>query len=113
MRIFYINGCLYNFEPTENFENIEQNKKLKFQFEVKYFAVARTDIMPNWFITGKGLQAKAIISTAGEHLTFVGPFDTKAKWKRYINDQYNPFTPGQRYDINDVKDLSRAPLKVN
>ena len=61
----------------------------------------------------RGLEARTINSTAGEALEFVGPFDTKEKWKRNKKDLYDPYTTRKRYELNDIEDLGKAPLKVN
>lgn len=110
--LYHINGCLHKFEPTEDFQSIEVNKEMKFEFLAQFWEVAITDVMPNWYIAAKGLEARVIQSTHGGNLSFVGPFDSKEKWKRSKDDLYNPYTTEQRYERDDIENLGTAPLKV-
>ena len=72
---------------------------------VEYWNVARTDTMPNWYVSGDGLQPRTVLCTAGDKLEFVGKHDTKEKWKRYDFDLYDPYSPQTRYDKITVDDL--------
>ena len=69
--------------------------------------------MPNWYIAADGLQARTITSTAGEKLSFVGPFETYRKWKRFPSDLYNPYTTEKRLELGFVKDDSKKKSKTN
>ena len=75
----------------------------------KYWQVARTDVMPNWYIAAEGMKPYVIENTEGDDLDFVRPFNRPNKWKRFPNDQFNPYSPRIRYDINkDVVDYGRS-----
>lgn len=75
--------------------------------------VARTDAMPNWYISGMGsTKAKTIKSTAGESLDYVADFTTKAQWKRSAGDKYDPYTPEQRYDMFSLKHGNKVQRKI-
>ena len=65
--------------------------------------------MPNMYVAADGLQARTIASTAGESLSFVGPFDQPKKWKRLNGDKFDPYTPMKRFEINNIADLKTAP----
>ena len=59
--------------------------------------VARTDIMPNWYVTSPdGGDIRTIKHTEGETINHVGEFDTPEKWKRMEIDTFNPPTPEER-----------------
>lgn len=59
--------------------------------------------MPNWYVSADGLDAVNLERTTGEELSFVGKFDTAKKWKRGEDDQYNPFTPTNRWERIKIK----------
>lgn len=112
IRLTHINGCLHKFETTSDFKDIAAGASLTFKFKADHFSVARTDIMPRWYVTAKGLSPRVINNTDDEQLTFVGNFDTKEKWKRFVEDVYNPYTPEDRYAKYFMSDLKTAATKV-
>lgn len=107
--VIHINGCLFKFAPNKDFQTMKHNDSLVLAFNASFWCVSKTDVMPNWYIAADGLQARTIISTAGEKLSFVGPFETSRKWKRFPSDLYDPYTPEKRLELGLVKDLKRAP----
>lgn len=109
MRISHTGGSLYELRPDpESYQSILPNKEIVLEFNSKYWQSARTDTMPNWYVAAEGLKTQIIQSTEGESLSFVGPFDTLNKWKRFPQDKFNPYTPSARYAINEiVPDLKR------
>ena len=68
--------------------------------------------MPNFYVAADGLQARTITSTSGESLDFVGDFATPKQWKRFDADKYNPYSPQDRFTLNDIKDMKRPGLPV-
>ena len=113
IKFTHINGCLHKFETTSEFKDIVPGQAFRFKFKADYFSVARTDVMPRWYIFANGLSPMVLASTADEDLAFVGKFDSKEKWKRFADDVYNPYTPEKRFDINDViSDLGNGPYKL-
>ena len=119
IKVTHINGCQHKFEPTPNFPGLPGFQSLIVDFDAENWDVARTDVMPNWYIAAEGLRARTITSTSGEDLSFVGPFDSQNKWKRISSDKYNPYTPQKRYAINDIIDLKKpgqlivpSPLEI-
>lgn len=107
MSVIHINGYLHKLKPA-NFPALLPGKNLKFYLSTQNAIVSKTDVMPNWYVAARGLEPRTILSTAGESLKFVGSFDTPSKWKRTAQDTYNPFTPGKRFKMNNIKDLNRA-----
>ena len=77
-----------------------------------HWSVARTDVMPRWYLSAEGSTPRVIKNTDDEELSFVGKFDTKAKWKRFENDEYDPYTPEKRYGADFTLDLESAPNDV-
>lgn len=110
MLLEHIAGSLYKLTPDKStFINIDPQGHVNCQFHAKYWSVAVTDNMPNWYVWSHGTQPKTIHSTYGEDLSFIGPYDTKNKWKRYPSDRYDPFLPRTRYVMNsDVANLGEA-----
>ncbi|XP_068706337.1 beta-hexosaminidase-like isoform X2 [Montipora foliosa] len=108
LEITHINGYLHSMKLTNDFSDLLPNKDYKFYVSAQGAIVSKTDVMPNWYITARGLEPRVIQSTKGESLNFVGPFNTPAKWKRSPADRYDPLTPEKRFEINNIADLGRA-----
>lgn len=109
LNIKHIQGCMFSFTPVDGFTDISPGQSRKVTLLAQNWSVAKTDTMPNWYVAAKGLEPRTIMSTAGGNLEFVGDFTTAKQWKRYTTglfDNYNPYTPKERYDLNDIKDAS-------
>ena len=61
--------------------------------QVRYWSVARTDSMPNWYLTFPNLQPSVVTETSVESLHFVADRTRVEQVKRYDFDRYMPFTP--------------------
>ncbi|XP_060064623.1 chitobiase-like [Ylistrum balloti] len=112
IKFCHINGCLFTLEPLRSFKTLNKGDSLEIVFTAEYYSVARSDMMPNWYITCKDLLPRIIQSTQGEDLSYVLPFDTPESWKRHKWDKYDPFTPEVRYEKNHVQDLGKAGCLV-
>jgi len=113
LRAYHINGCLFKLVPDPDFGGIEAQGTLMVEFLASDWVVAKTDIMPNWYIAAQGLNAKNILSTVGEDIDYAGPFDTPEKWKRHKTDVYNPPTAEDRYEeYNGANDMKEPPLRI-
>ncbi|XP_033725870.1 uncharacterized protein LOC117315681 [Pecten maximus] len=113
LRLFHMGGSLYRLTPATSFQPILPGQTVTILYEAKYWQVARTDFMPNMFVGDEAMVSKVIKSTGGETLQFVGDFPTKHQWKRYPQDQYDPFLARTRYAINsDVTDMGTAGKRL-
>jgi hexosaminidase len=108
----HINGCLHKFQPTVDFADLSPGTSLDIGVTAQWWVVARTDIMPNWYVSAPGLKAKIIASTVGESLSFVDPFTTKEQWKRFPGDTYDPYSAKKRYDEVEIDVISSQYLPV-
>ncbi|CAL1546612.1 unnamed protein product [Lymnaea stagnalis] len=102
LKVTHVQGSFFYLEPTTSFIPLKPGGKRKINFKVKYWSVARTDVMPNWYIAAPGLEPVPIASTQGEPLSFVADYATPGQWKRYDYDYYNPYTAQERYDRNYI-----------
>ncbi|XP_012942012.1 uncharacterized protein LOC101851597 [Aplysia californica] len=100
VRVTHVQGSLFYFEPTQNFAALPPGGMRKIKFKVRYWSVARTDSMPNWYlvVTSPQLQPVLITSTSGERLEFVSGRTSPQQWKRFNYDRYNPWSTQERYD---------------
>ena len=92
----HINGCLFCLEPLDNFKTLNEGESLDVLIKADYYSVARSDLMPNWYICNGDLNPKIIASTANENLDYVEPFDTPKAWKRF---DYKLDNGTKRYDM--------------
>ena len=107
MTVIHINGYLHELTPTQYFPNLLPDRKVEVDLSASGVIVAKTDVMPNWYVVAGGLEPRILESTEGESLKFVGPFNSASKWKRSAQDLYDPFTPEKRFEINEIADLKR------
>ncbi|PKF51949.1 family 20 glycosylhydrolase [Enterovibrio nigricans] len=123
LTVTHVNGDIFKIEPTDSFKSLEPGQTLTIEFESEFWQIAKTDIMPNWYLVSDSGETALIASTsnnidgnvptkAGEELPFVADFDSELKWKRYggsITDFYDPFTAADRYARNsDLSELANA-----
>ncbi|MDD1794200.1 carbohydate-binding domain-containing protein [Enterovibrio sp. ZSDZ42] len=123
LTVSHVNGDIFKIEPTDSFNALEPGKTLTIEFESEFWQIAKTDIMPNWYLVSDSGETALIASTSnnidgkvptkpGEELPFVADFDSELKWKRYggsITDFYDPFTAADRYARNsDLSELANA-----
>ena len=111
LRISHVNGCLHKLHVTSHFVGLAPRQTLNVYFNEASGSVARTDVMPNWYVAAEGLQARTLLSTAGESLSFVGNFDKPEKWKKNPSDMHNPFTPRDRFLMNDAVGFTDEALE--
>ena len=96
IKLTHFNGCTYKLEPTRDFKAILPGHELKFVIHIGP-TLAKSDLVPRWYVTADGLEARTISNTADESLDFVVLSERKV-WDRFGN--------------NDVTDLKKAPLLV-
>ncbi|XP_062581614.1 beta-hexosaminidase-like, partial [Saccostrea cucullata] len=102
MRVYHVGGFLLKLTPASRHFSLKSHANSICTLVAKYWQSARTDCMPNWYVTAEGMQAKDIKSTQNEALTYVGPFITPAQYRRYPEDTYHPYTPEERYNLNEA-----------
>lgn len=114
MRFTHVNGCLFKLSPTKKFQTMKKGDTLKIPFRAQYFSVARSDLMPNWYLLYPKLRPVLVQSTVGEEMTFVEPFDKPDSWKRFDYelhdgstryDHYNPYNLQERFDRQKCADV--------
>lgn len=103
--VTHLTGTHFKMEPTEDFLDFPQKKSRKIKFKMQYWSVAKTDIMPNWYIIAPLLEPKVIQSTVGNKLDFVESFGNVEQFKRYDYDMYSPYIAQDRYERNRVEDI--------
>lgn len=117
----HINGCLFKLEPIKSFKPLNKNESLEIVFKAQYYSVARSDLMPNWYITSESLKPKILQCTSHHDLHYVQPFDEDAKWKRFSymldngtmrHDKYDPWTPQDRFMKNKTENLKKPGKDV-
>ncbi|XP_053378218.1 beta-hexosaminidase-like [Mercenaria mercenaria] len=120
MRFTHVNGCLFKLSPTKKFQKMEKGDTLKIKFKAQYFSVARSDLMPNWYLLFPKLRPVLIQSTVGEEMSFVEPFDNPDSWKRFDYeltdgssryDHYNPYNLQERFDRQCCANV--GPIKTS
>lgn len=105
------NDC--RLDPEQPDFKIPPGQSLSCLIAGKSWQVSRTDSMPNWFVAAEGMDPVVIDNTVSEDLSYVSRFDTSNKWKRYPDDQYNPYSPPTRFGIfKDIADRGRAVKPV-
>lgn len=115
LRLHHYNGVLFWIEPISEFEGIGPGQTLTFQYIGSDWTIVRTDIMPNWYVVSRGQDCndtRLILSTVGESLDFVSPFETPKQWKRLTIDLYDPLTPEARYNSDYVTDSGGPVRKI-
>ena len=65
---------------------------------IQFWTVSKSDVMPNWYVAAEGLEPRLVKSTADGNEDFIGDFSNQNQYKRYDFDEYNPFTPKERFD---------------
>ena len=110
--INFLNGLLYSLAPTKDFPGLEPGNSVSLTFKAEGANVARSSNLPNWYIAGPTNKPRILKSTEGLDAEYVGRFDSPEKWRRFINDLYEPFNPAHRFDYNEMDDLEEAPIPI-
>ncbi|MDD1784242.1 carbohydate-binding domain-containing protein [Enterovibrio sp. ZSDZ35] len=123
LTVSHVNGDIFKIEPTTAFQPLQPGQTLTIEFESEFWQVAKTDIMPNWYLVSDSGETALIASTSnmingevpskpGEELPFVADFTSELTWKRYggsITDFYDPYSAADRYlknsDLNKIDNV--------
>jgi hypothetical protein len=110
IRLHHVNGMLFRAEFLRRFGLLLPNEPRELKLTIQDWAVSKTDVPNNWYVTSDGLSAKTLAATAVEDQSFVEDFTDPNQYKRYRNDQYSPFTPLERFDNIKVDDLGNRAV---
>ncbi|WP_394212000.1 family 20 glycosylhydrolase [Enterovibrio calviensis] len=132
VNVTHVNGDIFKLEPTATFKGLEPGQTLNIEFTADAWQVAKTDVMPNWYLVSETGETALITSTSNqingvvpvkpsEELPFVSAFDSAEKWKRYggITDYYDPFTAQDRFNrnadlniVDNIKGVIPTPAEI-
>ena len=73
--------------------------------DIAYFPCSR-------YVTWYDAEPRLMESTAGEPENFVAPFVRQEQWKRRPFDEYEPYTPEQRFEINRGTSITRDIIPI-
>lgn len=113
--IQHINGDLHKLISVNN---IQSEKTYRIPVKAMFSSVSKSDVMPNYFITAKGLNPAIIASTIEQHdeisglsyLPHAGTFEKPQQNRRSDNDAVPIATPEVEFERNK-KINSQAELK--
>ena len=111
LRVSHVSGLLYNIFPDEDlYKPLKPSEELSVPIMSSHFQLSKTDSFPNWYVTGPNLAPQIIKSTEGEELEFVSSFNHPDQWKRSKEDEHNPYTAKDRYNMSkhSFKDLAKT-----
>ena len=112
LTVYHLNGNLHRIEPNGDFTGFRAGQRLEIYFHASGDQVEATETLPNWYFAYPDAESRALTSTSGEELSWVGPFDTEQQWKRDPDDLYDPYTGPVRMALQDYDDLGFAPSFV-
>ena len=112
LRAYHVSGCLHKIVPTSSFVGLPSGSQLEIAFQASDWQVARTDVMPNWYLTAPNAQPRTIDVTSGYNLYWVADFIRENQYKRQDSDQYKPYTAADRYDMWAGGDTGKAKLLI-
>ena len=119
LKIYHVQGSLYKFTPAgDYFSAIQPGEYRTCVMKVDGFQVAKTDSMPNWYVTGNDVVPRIITNTQGEDLTYVGDLTEEHQYKRRKDDPSSPLSAVDRYAMHgsfkeqekDVPSVIPTPL---
>lgn len=114
----HITGDMHVIRPTDKFTGIKAGETLSIPYVARNWYLSESDLFPNYFIVGEGLEARVIDSTREqvdpETGLLVSPFivemnDYEKHIKRTVDDKTPQATAGNVYAANaDLKKDSSA-----
>ena len=109
LTVQHVNGFLSKISPRATFSGFPPGQTIVSEFIAEAGSVVRTDVMPNWYFTSEGCQARTVLSTADETLDFVDPFVEEIQYKRSAADLYHPYSPEERFAMNNADYIDDIP----
>ena len=113
VRLFHVNGMLFRAEFLPQFGDINPGESKQINLQVQDWAVSRTDVPPNWYVTAGTREPRILKSTSAKDYSFVEDFVEPNQYKRYKSDVYTPFTPWERFDRVKGEDLGYEAVANN
>ena len=113
VKIFHINGMLFRAQFLPKFGDIMPGQSKQMKFKVLDWAVSKSDVPGNWYVTSGTREPRILKSTSVKDHTFVEDFVGPNQYKRYKADVYNPFTPWERFDRVKGRDLGYDAVASN
>ena len=113
VKLFHINGMLFRAEFLPNFGNINPGQSKQIKLKVQDWAVSKTDVPGNWYVTSGTREPRILKSTSVKDQSFVEDFVEPNQYKRYKADVYNPYTPWERFDRVKGRDLGYDAVASN
>ena len=113
VKLFHINGMLFRIKFLPKFGNINPGKTKRIRLTIQDWAVSKTDIPPNWYVTSGTREPRILKSTSAKDHSFVEDFIKPNQYKRYKADTYSPFTPWERFDRVKGGDLGLDAVANN
>ena len=113
VKLFHINGMLFSAEFLQKFGDINPGKSKQIKLKVQDWAVSKSDVPGNWYITSGTREPRILKSTTAKDHSFVEDFVQPNQYKRYKADVYNPFTPWERFDRVRGEDLGHDVVANN
>ena len=110
--VFHVAGCLFRFEPNNNFQDIAAGSERVVNYVVEHWMIARSDVMPNLYIGSPLGEAAVIPNTMDEMINFASSFSNENQYKRLESDLYAPYTARQRYDRYVANDQGNDDLRI-
>ena len=103
LKVYHVIGTLYKFTPAgDYYTEIKPGEVRTCFLKLGGFQVARTDSMPNWYVTGSDVAPKIISNTQGESLQYVSDFTSDRQYKRRKDDPYSPLSASDRYALHET-----------
>lgn len=104
-----VQGDLYFMRPIDGFVEIDPGKERDYDIPVQYWAVQKTDFMPNWYVVSddESVTPRICRSTAST-LDYVEAFTDVRQWKRGTIDRFNPYTAQERMENLGFEDTGKV-----
>ena len=112
VKLDHINGMLFRAEFLPSYGMLLPGQSRVLNFNVQDWAVSKTDVPNNWYVSGPNLNAVTLAATAVNDQSFVEDFVDPNQYKRYNADVYSPFTPIERFTRIKADDIGKRHPKV-
>ncbi|RUS85813.1 hypothetical protein EGW08_006442 [Elysia chlorotica] len=118
IEVEHIQGQLYKFVPSPDFQPIPAGGSLNFLYKSNGNSVVFTDTFPNWYLVYKDSKPLVLESTRGDPAKFAMIQDTPEAWKfesfskSSEFDSHNPPSSADRFIRDSTQDLLHDPIPI-